>query len=81
MFTTIFTYEPIERYVYEKLNESRQCPYEMIDIYESQAFGVIQYVTTNCYKVQPELCKRLEKMWDDEWREMFYDIRLKMFRD
>jgi hypothetical protein len=80
MFTTIFTYEPIERYVLQKLNEARQAPYAMVDIYESQAFGVVQFVTSNCYKVQPELENRLIKMWD-EWREMFWDIRCKKLED
>ena len=80
MTTIIFAYEPVEIFVYEKLNQAKQSTYEMVDIFESQAFGMIQFVVNNCYKVQPALSERITEMWDEEWREMFWDIRCQKLR-
>ena len=75
MFTIIFNYSAIESFVYSKLNMAKQSPIEWADVFEAQAFGVIDFATRECYKVQPDLCDKITKMWENEWQKMFWDIR------
>lgn len=69
----MFTYESVEKFVHQRIRWATDCPGNA-HIFENQAFGVVQFVSEQCWKSQPELEAKLIQMWNDEWRNLFWQI-------
>lgn len=72
----MYTYESVEKFVERCLNYANP---GNARIFEAQAFGVIQFVSEQCYNVKPaqvELEAKLTQQWNDVWHNLFTQIYL-----
>lgn len=69
----MFTYEAVARFLDSCLTDACRCP-KNAGIFKNQGFGVVRFVSENCWKTQPELEAKLIKMWDEVWRPLFEHV-------
>lgn len=67
----MFTFVSVSEWVESRLRYARRNP-KSAHIFESQAYGVAQFVCEQCYNTNPELVQKIEKMWDDVWQPDFW---------
>lgn len=71
----MYTFEAVERFINSCLDYAIQCPENALT-FQSQAFGVVRFVSENCYKTQAELEQKVINAWNENWNDQFTKIWL-----
>ena len=69
----MITYENIESFINGRLQYAAQVPANAA-IFESQAFGALEFACSLVWKDNPELEAKLIAKWNDEWKNLFTQL-------